>query len=408
MDVIDEMGAALEESWRRHHFDERIFPELVTEALARFSPHRQVTPTDIVRWFVEHEPSTLPRQINLEATFGEPPITVFAGRHFYMEALYWLDGTTSIHQHGFSGAFQVLAGSSIHSTFAFEQRRRINSRMLIGDLRLTSTELLQVGAVRRIDAGAHFLHSLFHLDRPSVTLVVRTYTDPDAQPQYNYLPPHLGLDPFFKQEWLMRLLQAIAMLHKLDSPELVPTIERAVRRGDLWSTWSVLRSYLMLRPNATDELGRLLAIAREVHGQPVESFRPVLDELRRQQHIVTRRGEVRDPEHRFFLATLLNLPSQEHIFALIRQRFPGQEPAALIVRWLREIGDPLGFEFGDEELRVFQLLLDGGTPAEVVARLAADFDVGGAEDEIVALSEAFVTSLMFAPLFRTTALARAA
>jgi hypothetical protein len=34
-----------------------------------------------------------------------------------IEALFWVDGTTSIHQHSFSGAFQVLAGKSIHSRY---------------------------------------------------------------------------------------------------------------------------------------------------------------------------------------------------------------------------------------------------------------------------------------------------
>jgi hypothetical protein len=46
---------------------------------------------------------------------------VYAGRRFYVEVVFWAEGTTAIHQHSFSGAFQVLVGSSIHTLYGFER-----------------------------------------------------------------------------------------------------------------------------------------------------------------------------------------------------------------------------------------------------------------------------------------------
>ncbi|MFN2514442.1 MAG: hypothetical protein ABR568_23900, partial [Pyrinomonadaceae bacterium] len=59
-----------------------------------------------------HTAASLPHQYDVEGRFGNPPITLFAGPRFHIDVYYWLDGTTSIHQHSFTGAFQVLLGSS--------------------------------------------------------------------------------------------------------------------------------------------------------------------------------------------------------------------------------------------------------------------------------------------------------
>jgi len=46
---------------------------------------------------------------------------------------------------------------------------------------------------------------------------------------------------------------------------------------------------------------------------------------------------VHDPVHRFFLALLLNVPSREELFRLIAQRFSGEDPRSLAIKWLGEI-----------------------------------------------------------------------
>jgi len=413
VEIIRALGAAIEETWRRQRMDERCFPDLVVEALRQLGPQDTLDPTDIVRWFLRTPPADLPRQVNIEATFGEPPITLYAGTHFYIEALYWLDGTTSAHQHGFSGAFKVIAGSSIHTTFRFELAERVNSRMMFGDLRLVDAELLTCGNARPIRSGHQLIHSLFHLDRPSVTLVVRTYGERDAQPQWNYLRPHLAVDPFHKQEWLTRLLQSIDMLHHSESPYMLALVEDAIRTVEFASAWAVLERFATLRPNAAAELEQLLAIATAVHGSAVDKFRPVLAEQRRMRHITARRSRVRNPEHRFFLAALLNLPTGRQVRAFIAMRYPELDADALVLRWVRELSEvkpeasddapaadnAFGFDFGDGELEVFKLMLAGHSPAQAVDLLAADYDVADNQGEILRLAETLKESLFFRPLF---------
>ena len=50
-----------------------------------------------------HRAQALPEQMDVEAAFGNPPVTLFAGLRFHIDVYFWLDGTTEIHQHAFAG-----------------------------------------------------------------------------------------------------------------------------------------------------------------------------------------------------------------------------------------------------------------------------------------------------------------
>src|SRR4051812_12794169 len=112
MEVIRALGERLEAAWRAQHYDHAAFPRLARESLEELAPHRAFDAATLVRWL--RQAPEVPRQ-HMASSFGEPPVTLFAGRRFFLEVLFWVDGTTAIHQHGFSGAFQVLAGGSLHT-----------------------------------------------------------------------------------------------------------------------------------------------------------------------------------------------------------------------------------------------------------------------------------------------------
>src|SRR5262245_16745461 len=162
MKLFQDLGARVQARWRAAGFDVEAFPDLALAALAETPPSRLVTVDEIVDWV--RTAAALPFQPNLHSRFGEPPLTVFHAERFYIEVLFWLDGTTAIHQHSFSGAFHVLAGSSIHSEYTFTTAEQLNLRLKLGEVQLGSAELLQAGASRRIEPQDRFIHALFHLD----------------------------------------------------------------------------------------------------------------------------------------------------------------------------------------------------------------------------------------------------
>src|SRR5437763_9800560 len=81
---------------------------------------------------------------------------------------------------------------------------------------MTKRELLDPGRTVPIVSGQSCIHSLFHLDTPSVTVVVRTQHDPGTGPQFNYLPPHIAIDPHFSDKLTMRRKQVLDVLEQLE------------------------------------------------------------------------------------------------------------------------------------------------------------------------------------------------
>jgi len=288
----------------------------------------------VIRWV--HEAPVLVAQADIESCFGQPPVTVFRCESFYIDVLFWVDGTTAIHQHRFSGAFHVLEGSSLQSTYEFTPKRRYCDQLLTGDLRLLEVELLKKGDVRPIRSGAGLVHSLFHLDRPSASVVVRTPSDAAAGPQYSYSRAGFAFDPFAKAESTTRKVQILDLLDRIGHPELESIARSTVRAADSFRAFQIL-THLLKRVEPHERYLAFLEGIRPVHQELVELLKIHAREEWRDQYIIARRQLVKQPQHRFFLALLLNVRSRARIFELVQGAFPGQAPASVVARWLTEL-----------------------------------------------------------------------
>ncbi|MEA2562598.1 MAG: hypothetical protein QOH06_4102 [Acidobacteriota bacterium] len=368
------LGERIERVWVEHSYSDEIFARLAQDALEKDPPSERVTVSEIVDWvFSPLQPF---RQPGYNQLFGEPPVMVFQGQRFYIEALFWFSGTTSIHEHGFSGAFAVLAGSSVHSHWRFIPQRTINSRMLCGRLERVTTEILRPGGIRPIHAGDQLIHQLFHLELPSVTIVVRTYEDRPNLPQYNYLPPGLAVDPLDQDQQRIRrliLLRNMARGYLDGVGGLSEYARRMAESSDLANLYPMFSS-LTRREVDKELLGELYAIARERHGDVIDLFRQVCEEERRTRLVVSRRAKTTDPEARFLLALLMLMPDRDSIFETIRLQFPGVEPLAAIETWLERMSGKqvIGFEFEGPNQLVFRALVEGLDEKGLLQRAQAD------------------------------------
>lgn len=386
MQEFQELGELIESRWRAQNYNDDRFPEIAAEALTECDLTGKVDPWDIIRWV--HSTPNLPRQQDPRGKFGNPPITLFVGPRFYVDVYFWLDGTTSIHQHAFSGAFQVLLGSSVHSRFRFEQEQEINPYFLIGNLSLQSVSLLAKGDTRQILPGHEFIHSLFHLDRPSATITVRSNHSPSDAIQYSYLKPYIAYDPFFEEDSLVKKIQTVSLLLSMKHPEADRFIEALIHDADFQTTFSILKtSFEFLGNNQLEDLFQikksanrfqsLIDRARLRHGKLVDRLPEVFEEQLRQKDIVQRRGAIEGDKHRFFLALLLNVPNRSGVLELIKNRFPDADPVGLAVSWIKELAairifgshepNVLGLEgFDASHLVVFEGLLNGLEDEQIV------------------------------------------
>ncbi|MBA2334091.1 MAG: hypothetical protein H0V90_04055 [Blastocatellia bacterium] len=419
MELFNKLGREIESLWRDKNYNEEIFPTLAADALKRADMPSKVTPWEVLEWTLGQ--SELPPQKDLSGNFGDPPITLFVAPRFYIDVYFWVDGTTQIHQHSFCGAFQVLLGSSIHSWYEFERRESINKFTEIGDMSLKLCELLQTGEVQEILAGRQYIHSLFHLDQPSATIVVRTGQSPLSLPQYSYLKPYLAIDPFFDQQTVTKKIQCLNTLIRLKHPETDRLITELLKTSDFQTTFAILSAVRgHLQSNQLDQMFNLgtpqerfdkfLEIARQRHGASSDIFPEIFAFREWQNEIVKRRSYVTSPDHRFFFALLLNVEGRERIFALIKQRFPKSEPIEMVLDWVFELGqtrvvgtnspNALGIEeFDDLDMFVLERLLKEETDEQIRTSVNTEYSAEKSES-VLAKLDGSLSKIRDAAIFR--------
>src|SRR6476620_3025209 len=206
------LGEQLEADWRAADYDEGVFPSLAADGLRSAGLHEKYSAWQVLEWTLGQ--TELPKQRDVSGRFGDPPITIFSGPRFHIDVYFWFHGTTSTHQHGFCGAFQVMHGSSIHSWYEFDLKDKVNSFCEIGEMRLKTCDLLNKGYVQPILAGRQYIHGLFHLDQPSVSIVVRTDKSQLFLPQFEYRKPGLAIDPFYEHDVTTKKLQVVGALFR--------------------------------------------------------------------------------------------------------------------------------------------------------------------------------------------------
>jgi hypothetical protein len=329
-----ELGSKVLERWKRENFSLKKFPEIARQALEERPPAEHVNIAEFMREFLLNDEQAFQTQ----SGFGQPELVAYDHPRFYIQLLFWMDGTTDIHQHEFSGAFHVLAGSSIHAHFTFEQVKAVTAHFRIGNLRMQKIELLETGRTVPIISGAGCIHSLFHLETPSITVVVRTQNDPGMSPQFNYLPPHLALDPIFNDALTMRRKQLLDVLAEVEDPSFPELVREMIRELDFERGFFILQNSMGSLQNL-DEWEATLGVFQKRHGALAKGVPATLEEIVRRDIITGWRSTIGEPEHRFFLALLLNVATRADLLALVAQRFPEEPPVSTVLRWAEELGE---------------------------------------------------------------------
>jgi hypothetical protein len=397
------LGERVEDAWRREEFRHESFPEIARSALALARLHASVTPGDIIDWMLRAR--TIPPQTNVDVEY---PFTLFRAERFSIQAYVWVDGTTDIHDHAFWGAFQVLSGSSIHARYDYVERARVSRDLLVGDLRLREIEALRPGDVREIRTGREFIHSLFHLERPSVTLLVATFDDPRSDSSITYFRSGLAARIHRVDADKARRVRALSLVHAT-APDAYPdAVAKLAAHHPAEAFFALKHASETLD---ADGLMEVMERARSEADELFDSFAETFEENRRLSNIIERRALITDATHRFFLAVLLNAPDRAAILRLIADRFPDANPVDTIMTWVRELAatpvegplgpSALGVPLEEPELAVLDALIRTGDDASVFAALAHHFDatdIDAQREDILELIRAFRDSLFFRPL----------
>ena len=329
------LAAGVWRLWKEYQYDEAAFSDVALRMLTEEPPADQVSFLDVAKFGLFTNP--LPFQPNIESVFGQPPLTVHWQPEFRIEVLFWTSSVIGIHQHAFSGAFHLLTGSSLHTVWDFKCEERVSSQLMLGALDLKKAELLGVGDTTAIIAGNRFIHATHHLDRPTVTVVIRTNSEKNHLPQYSYLEPFIAYDAVHRNAGVRRRLQLLRMLSSTGrDKELFDAIKCLLDDVNHHNAFLYLQEAYKLIGDETKR-NLLLSWAASKHGRLAESFRLVLDTQEQRNKIWQIAEKIGQGELQFFTALLLNIPKSSEVLKIIRDRFPHEDPLAMIAKWTADL-----------------------------------------------------------------------
>jgi hypothetical protein len=396
MEFFEDLGTRVSARWERFGFDRDAFPAVAEDELHRRPPHVELLHADLLRWLAATP--ALPYQQHFESSFGQPALTVFWHPRFYVTALFWATSTTAIHEHGFGGAFTVLEGASLQSTYRFEAAESLGERVLLGDLCLIGSTVLERGAVQRVEAGERFIHSAFHIGFPSVTILVRTHGGRVTRPQYQYLPPYLAIDAQHEDQLSTRRLQSLAFLDTIDSPDYLACACDTIRHGDPTTCCLVLRQAFSSRARRPEVFDAAAAAVRARCGEArVVKLVRVFEEAERNELVFAARTRITDPGLRLLLALVLKHADWPSVIDLVHRYTRVESPVEYVLDGLATFADAgiLGFPYSQEMRATVGWLI----------RRAMGSDNGPAHPELAARAHTVASSRLLRPLVAAPAAA---
>jgi hypothetical protein len=218
------------------------------------------------------------------------------------------------------------------------------------------------------------IHSVFHLEHPSITIVVRNQADIEAQPQFDYHPPSVSVSPFYSDPLTVRRLQVLELVQSLSPERYEPTAVEILVHADVYCTYQILRQALIARRDI-DLFSRLWTVAVDRHGEKALQLGRSALEAARQGALISLRESMTDADQRYMVALLLNVPDRSHVLRLVSERYSDQKPEDRITGAVLALAEAdwrlLGCPVDDHMIEIVRRLIGGGRKSEIERVLLA-------------------------------------
>ena len=387
--ALARIGEALERRWAARGYRRQCFHDIAAECLRAASFHRQFDEEEIIKWV--NGAASLPRQLDPRSSFGQPPLTVWGTDRFVLDLYFWVDTDTSVHDHAFSGAFTNLSGHSLNCAYRFEHAARADDGVLTGSLRLDRAEYLKPGDICPIVAGPKFIHRVWHLGCPTVTLVARTVTRPRGLRQYSYYAEGLAVRYRHKPPIeFQRRRELMRYLFRRRHPRRLALAEELLARARGWQLFTLLEDLVKLyvkEPDGARELDGLIARLPVRCRAWIDTGLAVMRGADPLESVYWRR--LQRTEHRLLIALLGTYKEGRSVVEwLARHGYEGDWRATL-TGWLSEMDadKALRLHLGSARAEIIARLLRGLSDAEALRELRRTYTI--AEPETALLAQGF-------------------
>ena len=259
MNIFAELAMLVQTEWQKKSNSLEDFPEIATRCLEKFKYDLNKEQLDhaLAEWFLNSSSTELPEQIHVHNTFGQPPITVFNNENFVVDIYIWLNFDTSIHSHGFRGAFRVLHGSSLHEEFTVKTLGEVARDVAMTDLGTPEMEVLTPGDVRTIRPSQELTHRVIHLENPTVTLCVKTINEPEIS-QWHYFGNGLAIKKRHVPPGLIKEIYYFQYLMQQNSEYALEFLTRLFNQQDISIQMNLCEDISSGTLDLTDDVAQII------------------------------------------------------------------------------------------------------------------------------------------------------
>ena len=370
IEKIERLGEEVETLWKKEGYAKEVFPRIASEILQKHRLHEQFSMETFLQSFSKRK--ALPRQLFPNNEFGQPPITLYwnDALNFLIDIYFWVTPESSIHSHGFRGAFTVLQGKSFHCEYDFLMKENDGQDVFIGDLLLKEATLLEKGAVQEVHQGLEYIHQVWHIAFPTVSLVIRT---DDLGPYHAFLKPHFAYRHLKPTPLETKQIDTLVMLHRVKSPQEERFLEGLIRTFDPYQGCCMhLRKYF-------GETSDLSGVKNVLERTPkFEKWAPyLLESFKYALETQATWDRVQDEGERLLIALLSSLEKRDEILSFMETHYPGKPALTTLMKEIRKLvkEKKLAFELNETALDVLELLLHGYGEKALCQKLSRSYQV---------------------------------
>lgn len=233
--ALQAVGHDVQERWRLRNFDPATFSAIARDGLRALeapdsSGAWSACPWDEMIRYVVHARDVVQMYNRYNLLL---PIKVFRSDRLMIDIAVGTDPWLVIEGHGYAAALRMLGGAALQATYRFHEEERIADDLRLGVLEPAGAECLGPGDTTAMAPGVGGrIHTTMFLDRSMAGVLMRSFTLPEAMPQFGFFPPSLAAAPMRSAnaaalDGVVRLMSIVGTLGR--SRELAALVDGLAR-----------------------------------------------------------------------------------------------------------------------------------------------------------------------------------
>lgn len=219
-DSVLELTTRIEKHWLNCNYASQDFYKVVWEETEGFD----FSPLADVAGQLELLDHPSVRLNQHRSTFSDLHFQIFHNGRFLIEILNWHGSHVNVHDHDFSGVQFQLKGDSLNVVYDFQEKESAGA-LRFGNLNVRRAEIWHEGGRSIVRAGDVDPHAVFHLSRPTTSLLVRTAPTPRLGSQSNYFPT-LAAHYYVNNDIQRKKLTGLALLERESCTDFRHTLKK--------------------------------------------------------------------------------------------------------------------------------------------------------------------------------------